>query len=91
MIRDCPRCGGPLEVDMGPADDPDPTYGVRLERALRCRVCRWSEHIADDPLPESEWRRRARAVLAIQSVADLDERARVLREQYGLEFGSRPC
>lgn len=90
MIRDCPRCGGPLEEDMGPRDDIDDVYGVQVDRLAVCRVCGWSEYITAEPLPEREWRRRVAAFIATRGLGH-EERVRVLREQYGLEFGSRPC
>lgn len=61
MIRDCRRCGGPLEVDLAGSPDGPGTCEVR-----RCRVCRYDEPVLVVPLTRHEVLERIAIVKARQ-------------------------
>lgn len=88
MIRDCPRCLGPMDYELGPKDEPDCHGGPVIEEIWRCHACPYSVAVHRPPWSETEIVERVRAVRAIESVADLDARDRVLAE-HGYEWGSR--
>jgi len=90
VIRDCPYDGTPMRHDLGPADDPDPAYGVRIESVQRCDTCGYEVAVHQDTWSDTEIRQRVAAFIATRGLG-YEERVRVLRDQYGLEFGSRPC
>jgi len=80
-----------MAQDMGPADDPDPVYGVRVESVLRCQVCGYEVATHRDTWSDTEIARRVEAVLSVRHIPDRTERQRVLRDMFGYELGSRPC
>ena len=88
MIRDCPYDGTPMRHDLGPADDPDPVYGVRIESVWRCDTCGYEVAVHAEPWAPAEIGGRVDAVRAAWGLTG-EERARVLAE-YGYVEGSRP-
>lgn len=53
----CRRCGGPLVLDIGPADDPDADRNIVVEEVQACAVCTASKAVRHEPIT-AEWARR---------------------------------
>lgn len=62
MTRACRRCGGPLVLDIGPADAPDEAGNVIVEEVTRCSICEVEQRVTREPVDASWVRRRREAV-----------------------------